>query len=359
MISSLVLVATFMLMCLGGTIGSKLTGPPTVCQKGEFAWDKERIKAELNTFRKVYDNRPLHTESKQGSNLFHTLMQWCVIRLVKPKYVVESGTLLGWGSWLMRQAAGPDTHFIYISPWSPTETSRRRHNASYWEDPGLCTRLYGDKFVDFSQVNWAEVGIDTPEKLESTVIYFDDHQSGYRRLLEAQKAGFKHIMYDDGYPFPGDNFALKQACDEKALFYQVKDALRGISHPAHHSKVHYMDNFASISYDIDMDIKKCLYDSMMSRIDLYLEFPPLWSGTFRGQKAHNLDIMYMHPLLTHAEAEKYVAGFKNKVIPLAREAAGYTFCTYVVIKSQSELKYEEDQCLKNAVLVRNQEGAVH
>jgi hypothetical protein len=115
--------------------------------------------------------------------------------------VLESGVMLGWGSYLMRKAAGSDAHFIYISPTSPDVVSKSLKNRAYFIDDGPSTQLWNDKFIDFNKVDWDALGMSATDS-ENTLIYFDDHQSGYRRLLEAEKAGFKHVMYDDGYPFP-------------------------------------------------------------------------------------------------------------------------------------------------------------
>ena len=59
---------------------------------------------------------------------------------------------------------------------------------------------------DFSLIDFNKYNINK----DKTVVFFDDHQAGYRRLIEAQQAGFTHIMYDDNYPWPGDNYSLKQ-----------------------------------------------------------------------------------------------------------------------------------------------------
>lgn len=339
---------------------------PWVCTIGAVPWDRNRIKQELDDFRSVYDLRPQKV-SKQGSNLFHAFAQWCMIKMLKPKYIIESGTLLGWGSYLMRHAAGPDTHFVYISPHSPEKTSTMRSNASYWDDPGSATKLYGDKFRDFSEVDWNQIGLDSNEKRASSLIYFDDHQAGYRRLVEAQQARFQHIMYDDGYPYMGDNFSLKQACDVKADFYRVHHAItrHSLITPPESDKfspaklVPYFDNFASIKYEINMDTKKCLYDSMMSRVDTYLEFPELWSGTFRGKTSYNLQDMYMRPLLTEEEGKQFVKGFKKMTISMEREAAGYSFVTYAKIKDCSNVKIEKESCMASANLVYNRAGEIH
>lgn len=274
--------------------------------------------------------------------------------MIKPQFIVESGVMLGWGSYLMRHAAGPNTHFIYISPHSPKTVSERQNNSPYYTDQGPHTALWDEKFKDFNAVDWDKVGIDTKLKRESTLLYFDDHQSGIRRLVESQKLGFKHIMYDDGYPWPGDNFSLKQTCDKDNSLYKVRASLKDPNFDASTFKnpttVSYMDNFARTVKSIDMGTKECLYNIMMDYVDIYYEFPPLWVGTFRGQQSDSLYEMYQKPLMSRYDAKNFANKFKKLKVRLEKEAAGYTFFTYVSLNSKKEGTSDKkclDALLKN------------
>jgi len=59
--------------------------------------------------------------------------------------------------------------------------------SKYYMDKGKSTYITDDNFKDFAAVDWDECcGINTQLKKESTLVYFDDHQSGYRRMIEGK-----------------------------------------------------------------------------------------------------------------------------------------------------------------------------
>ena len=45
--------------------------------------------------------------------------------------------------------------------------------------------LMGTNFQDFSQIDWIKLGID----MDSSLVFFDDHQSGLKRTMQAWDAG--------------------------------------------------------------------------------------------------------------------------------------------------------------------------
>ena len=301
------------------------------------------FKQELSAFQHAYDARPV-SHSVSGSNLFHAFAQWCLIRMLKPKFIIESGVMLGWGTFMLRRAAGPDVHIIVISPQSPEEAAGGKHK--FYMDSGPSTYLTGDRFTDFNKVDWDSLGLDSYEKKASALIYFDDHQSGYRRLLEAQRAGFVHAMYDDGYPWPGDNYALKQACDKSGNLELVRFSLRN---PTSQIPVRapdtfsYQDNFGKFKALISAQEKECIANDMFGRLETYYEFPPLWAGPFRSQNGPLLDSIRQRPLLDNFEAGRFLKKFVNLTgLKLESEAGKYTFFTYVKIKDTFK---EAAECL--------------
>ncbi|PWZ07592.1 DNA polymerase eta [Zea mays] len=62
------------------------------------------------------------------------------------------------------------------------------------------TYLDGKDFVDFGSIDWGRLlrnhGISDSEKV---LIFFDDHQSELKRLKQALKAGFRHLIFEDNY----------------------------------------------------------------------------------------------------------------------------------------------------------------
>lgn len=129
---------------------------------------------------------------------------WSFLRILKPAHVIESGANRGYGTWIIRKAL-PDSKITVISPSTPHDYKESNKSSKYFT---------GKTFTDFKNIKWESEAID----FDNTVIYFDDHQSIYKRLTQAKKAGFKHIIFDDNY-LPGNtqnannNLSVKQACD--------------------------------------------------------------------------------------------------------------------------------------------------
>lgn len=358
---------------------SLIADAPLVCNRGEVPWDRARILHELELFKFAYESRPI-TNSVSGSNLFHAFAQWCLVRMLKPQVIVESGVMLGWGTYMLRQAAGINAHIIVISPQHPSKVhlgsgdAARPVRATEWHVdriPGKSTYLTDERFVDFSQVNWPAFGLNTTTRMARALVYFDDHQSGYRRLIEAQRAGFTHVMYDDGYPWPGDNFAIKQACDPDGTLLNVYGSMRAVEEkprPANPTEAWartrnarcrpegctcqpspscacsgyvYTDNFASVRHCITQEQKRCIFSDLMARTESIFEFPPIWNGTFRGQSSATLYQIVQPPLLSPQRATTYALSFFRNMGSMLRvrkflalEASRYTFFTYVKLRQQ-------------------------
>jgi hypothetical protein len=272
---------------------------------------------EMDQFIRVYDRRPVEI-TQGGTNLFHAFAQWCIVRTLRPKFIVESGVFHGWGTWLLRQAA-PNATIVIISPVCPDKMGGK-----HYLDP-TATNLCGKRFVDFSKVCWDCLGLNKRD----TLIYFDDHQSGYRRLLEAEQHGFQHVMYDDGYPWPGDNYALKQTCDRDGALLQINGDDAGSN------RFTYADNFNQLRLTINSTHKQCMYDDMQRRLDVYREFPPLWDGDYRNKYIREMTTMREDGLLSGSEIVRFLHKFKRKRLNAREEAARYTFIPLVRINRRA------------------------
>jgi|MDSY01.1.fsa_nt_gb hypothetical protein len=263
--------------------------------------------------------------------------------------------MLGWGTFMLRKAAGSEAHIVVVSPDSPEMVAKNANRGErFWIDwIGPSTYLTEEKFVDFDAIDWLEIGIDTPEKKRATLVYFDDHQSGYRRLLEAERAGFEHVMYDDGYPWPGDNYALKQACDRTGYLDDVRDALKSgysdlsqlIDMPAR-DFFSYRDDFGAFSGRISAEQKECIQHDMLQRLDIYYEFPPMWPGGFReGNSSPILESIRQKALLTIDEGEAFLKSFRHLRLITTDEARRYTFFTYAKIRAATSTLPIQKDCL--------------
>ena len=153
-----------------------------VCSIGTPPW-KTPLEG-LDDFLKIYARRP-GGNNNGGGSLFHYYALWNIIKSVRPSHIVESGAHRGVGTWFLRQSAGLDIPIIVITPHTPDIYVDK--NGRYFTDR---------KFKDFNKINWHFVNINT------TLLFMDDHQSGFRRMQEAYVRGFRHMVFDDNY-IPG------------------------------------------------------------------------------------------------------------------------------------------------------------
>ena len=108
---------------------------------------------------------------------------WCIVRALKPKHIIESGIRFGLATWLMRQAA-PDAQYIGLDPTPPHKHIDTRPDTRYF------VGMSG--FHDFNKIDWDCLELDK----ERTLVFLDDHQAQYRRVLEAYARGFRHLYFD-------------------------------------------------------------------------------------------------------------------------------------------------------------------
>ena len=150
----------------------------------------------------------------------------------------------------MRQAA-PDAQMIMLDP--------RRNMASIYKDNQTDSKYFlHTQFHDFNSIDWSEL-----VEPEDTLVFFDDHQNHVRRVAEARKAGFTHLVFDDNYWLKGDTFSLKVTCDL-------------VLNRAIQTKVVYKNH--GIQRDIDKDMISTFKDMFKNSIDIYYEFPRMFGS---------------------------------------------------------------------------------
>ncbi len=129
-------------------------------------------------FFDCYRSSPL-TENKGGSQFNDGLTLFVLARLLAPRRIIESGTHRGFSSWLLRQAC-PDAE-LHSFDIDHSRLALRAENATYH----LC--------------DWTECDL-TSGTDDNTLIFFDDHISHARRIIEAAARGFRHLLFDDNFP---------------------------------------------------------------------------------------------------------------------------------------------------------------
>ena len=125
-----------------------------------------------------YRSSPL-AENKGGSQFNDGLSLFVLARLLRPRRIIESGTHRGFSSWLLRQAC-PDAE-LHSFDIDHSRLALRADGTTYH----LC--------------DWTERDL-TENTDDKTLIFFDDHISHARRIIEAAARGFRHLLFDDNFP---------------------------------------------------------------------------------------------------------------------------------------------------------------
>lgn len=274
------------------------------CGIGSPPWTRLDLMAELTSFRAVFDARP-GFENDGGSSFMHYFALWCIVRSIKPRVIIESGIHAGVGSWFLRQAAGRNVRMIFISPEAP----------GVYKDKELTSEYYVDsRFRDFSKIDWNMV-MPSLRIRSKSLVFFDDHQAGVRRLQEARKLGFKHVVFDDNYlPGLGDNFSPKMVCNPAT--YDLFNA-----------SFRFLDDFGKINYKMTMQMFQKELGNFTKAVRVYAEFPPIWSGPNRfGIPDDIFKKVTMPPLFQTNDILSLLAP-----IDLESEARRYTHIVYLKI----------------------------
>ncbi|ONK79264.1 uncharacterized protein A4U43_C01F4610 [Asparagus officinalis] len=173
-------------------------------------WTSKDLLKGLEEFVPIYETRPIKN-NMYGMGFDHSFGLWFMMRWLKPELMIESGAFKGHSTWVLRQAM-PETRIISITPRHPEKYLKK--GPAYVD--GNCTYFAGKDFVDFGSMDWKSVlkkhGISD---LSRVVIFFDDHQNELKRLKQALKAGFQHLIFEDNYDTgTGDHYSLRQICDQ-------------------------------------------------------------------------------------------------------------------------------------------------
>ncbi|KAJ8535935.1 hypothetical protein K7X08_034336 [Anisodus acutangulus] len=173
-------------------------------------WTTKDLIKGLEEFVPIYETRPIKN-NMYGMGFDHSFGLWFITQWLKPELIIESGAFKGHSTWVLRQAM-PDTPIISLTPRHPEKYLKK--GPAYVD--GNCTYFAGKDFVDFGNVDWRKVmkkhGI---EDLSQVLVFFDDHQNELKRLKQALKAGFRHLVFEDNYDTStGDHYSFRQMCDQ-------------------------------------------------------------------------------------------------------------------------------------------------
>ena len=126
---------------------------------------REKMLELIDEFHQLYQTRPIK-DNNGGMKSGHMFPSWFVIKILQPKYIIESGVWKGLGTWFFEKAS-PNSKIISI-------------------DPNPNFRVYTSKKVDyrttdFTLNSWNDIDI------EDTLVFLDDHQNSLERIKFAKQ----------------------------------------------------------------------------------------------------------------------------------------------------------------------------
>jgi len=225
-------------------------------------WTRADLVQDLKFFMmNVYPNRPIYLNSF-GMRLSHAFGCWFIARKLQPEYILESGVHRGQSTWLLRQAV-PSAKIISMDP--KTDMTHWDKEATYYTGNGEAKTGFDVRpFKDFSEIDWSFI----KDKAKALILW-DDHQNEFKRILLAHKLGFRHMIFDDNWsPLQGDNYSIKQVCDETGGL-----ALRPATFPS--QKVLMCDKFHMADQFISQEEHRANRQSLLHILDVYYESPPV------------------------------------------------------------------------------------
>ncbi len=272
----------------------------SLSELGTVSWSADEMRAALSEFAELYPKRPIQDNSG-GMKSPHMFLSWFVFRKLQPTTIIESGVYKGQGTWLFEQAC-PDAEFHCVD-LNLDQLQYRSEKASYYN-------------VDFAEIDWS----DLPK--ESTLLFFDDHQNAYQRLIHAKWFGFQHFLFEDNYPSQhGDCYSLKKAFSHAGFVPEppkkrnsLKSAIRGMLRSSEVPAGRVVP-----ANEIDA---KYLLENMES----FRELPPVFrpAKTRWGTDWDEANYSTPAPLLTSVQ-EPYQQVYLD-------EAVDYTWMCYVKLK---------------------------
>ena len=230
---------------------------------------KENILKYLDEFTHIYKERPIKN-NLGGMKFPHMFGFYFFLKTLEPEFVVESGIFKGQSTWLIENTL-PKTKVLSI-------------------DPNLEQREYISKssLIEYSNLDF--INQDFSNLPKNSLVFFDDHQNFYERLVYSHFFGFKHIIGDDNYPVAqGDTYSFKKIYSGKGLndarpnLKKLFKSFIILSKHTYFKKI--KKNYRKEIQKSDLSIQDVLqtknhFNNLNKIIDTYFEFPPVFKNKF-------------------------------------------------------------------------------
>ncbi len=244
-------------------------------------FSRSHLKNNFPKFLAFYKTRPIKN-NKSGMKIDHCYALFCLLKKIKPKYVIESGVWKGQTTWLIKNVL--------------------KNSKIYSIDIDLSQRdlIYNDvKYLekDITKYNWSKLDKN------KTLIIFDDHVCFSKRLNFIKKNNFKHIIFDDNLPNHHISYYTPKMITENQylikkefikysnLFRLIKFIIRFFKKEfKKNTKIKFFDNYIKITYPTKKNQKiKKNFDIFRKNIKIYYEFPPIIKFNYKKRFKKMLD----------------------------------------------------------------------
>ena len=156
---------------------------------------------DLRTFvRDVWDDGLAENTGGMGAPDLFTL--YVALKTLRPKVVVESGVFNGISTRLIRRVL-PEATIICLDP-------RAIDAFGYVDASERTTYHIARDFVDFEKLDLSAYNRD------EVLVFFDDHQDAYDRVLQSAAKGITDVFFNDNYPLDsGGHYTLEARAELK------------------------------------------------------------------------------------------------------------------------------------------------
>ena len=223
----------------------------------------KNINSEFKKFLKIYKNRPIK-DNQGGCRINHAFALYYILKILKPKLVIESGIFKGQTTWLIEKTV-PKAKLICID----TNLSKRKYISKKAKYSSV-----DFKFHDFSKIP------------TNTLVFFDDHVNHLERIKDAKFFNIKNIIFEDNYNDNNSDFQTIKQLFKNHEFVHNESFLSYLKTILLFLQV-MMKKIFSNTYNAfkdlnkiqnrvrDFSFNKYYKNNIKKNIDFYFEFPPL------------------------------------------------------------------------------------
>lgn len=175
-----------------------------------------KLSQRLSEFAALLKNKPF--ENFYGLRGLSAFTLYNYLKDIQPDFVVEVGVWKGFSTWIIENAC-PGAKILCLDPITNFQDPRALNFDFIGEVYKSRSAVYTAE--DFSCIDFSSL----PVSKEKSVVFFDDHNNKLARLRQAHAAGFRHIIYDDNWPFymTHQSFENNQDMKKRAFAEEIID----------------------------------------------------------------------------------------------------------------------------------------